>query len=471
MDSNYDLTEAQSTEDIRQFKLRVTKNSNEFDETVLFRNVTDYHPVRCLGKGAYGDVWLAQEKAFGERQVAIKFFTRGTFAEELSEMIKIEGDRGVIPLIKVYPDATIPFYVMAFAKGGSLQDQLDKEHKLPVPRALAIFETLAVTLSGMHKQGIVHCDIKPANVLLDNAGNPLLSDFGQAHVAGQKRVSLGTYFFMPPEQANTQNSVPDDSWDIYALGAVFYSLITGELPRCSDQGKLQIRSTTDLGQRLMLYQELLTNAPAPSAHYEIDAVDSQLEQLIDRCLALDPKDRFQSIQEVLDVIRKCRDHSRYQKTRELAKNSLGMTILAKDRDKNVVIKYLACNDHEQLKQFATDFLKATDEPGSVNCLEFQPDGMPPYVVMDHMSGGSLEDRLTDRPMPAKESVELLTRIAEVVAHHHQLGLTHNRLNPNNILFDGSGNVTLSEFGQFYIEEPSELDVLDAYQARTVDRER
>ena len=78
-----------------------------------------------------------------------------------------------------------------------------------------------------HGKGVLHCDLKPANVLLDQDSRPRLCDFGQARLSDEQTPSLGTLFYMAPEQAHLKQAVPDARWDVYALGALFYCMLTG----------------------------------------------------------------------------------------------------------------------------------------------------------------------------------------------------------------------------------------------------
>ena len=114
---------------------------------------------------------------------------------------------------------------------------------------MRIFSEAARALSYVHAKGIIHCDLKPGNVLRDARGKALLADFGQAHLASDLSPSLGTFFYMAPEQADLAASIPDTRWDVYALGALFYTMVIGRPPRDNPTLRDEIGKTSVLADR------------------------------------------------------------------------------------------------------------------------------------------------------------------------------------------------------------------------------
>ena len=103
-------------------------------------------------------------------------------------------------------------------------------------RRCRFFREIAEALAYVHSKGILHCDLKPANVLLDSRDQVRLADFGQAQLASELTPSLGTFFYMAPEQArHRRRRSPTTRWDVYALGAILYQMLTGRLPRHDDE--------------------------------------------------------------------------------------------------------------------------------------------------------------------------------------------------------------------------------------------
>ena len=143
----------------------------------------------------------------------------------------------------------------------------------------------------MHVKGIRHCDLKPANILLDARGRAWIADFGQAHLSCDASPALGTFYYMAPEQANHCNQIPDTRWDVYGLGAIFYAMLTGHPPRETTELQAALKGNTGLSERLRSYRELAKSASTPTAHRRVRGMDRLLAEIIDHCLAIDPERR------------------------------------------------------------------------------------------------------------------------------------------------------------------------------------
>lgn len=267
--------------------------------------VPGYEPQRCLGEGAYGEVWLAVERNTG-RLVAIKFYThRGgldwsLLSGEVEKLARLSADRYVVQLIAVGWKADPPFYVMEYLEQGSLEARL-QSGPLPAGEAAALFREVAVGLVHSHGKGVLHCDLKPANVLLDQDSKPRLADFGQSRLSHEQTPALGTLFYMAPEQADL-SAVPDAGWDVYALGALLYAMLTGEPPYRTQAAAAEIECAENLPDRLTAYRRLIAAAPKPAAHRRVPGVDRELAEIIDRCLAPNPAKRFPNAQAVLNAL-------------------------------------------------------------------------------------------------------------------------------------------------------------------------
>ena len=204
--------------------------------------------------------------------------------------------------------AAPPYYVMEHVEGGSLQQLLETQGPLPIGEAVEMFREIAQGLVHAHGKGVLHCDLKPANILLDQDRKPRLADFGQSRLSHEQRPALGTLFFMAPEQADL-NAIPDVRWDVYALGSLLYCMLTGSPPYRTTSLMSEIDASESLIGRLERYREAIDHAPPPAEHRQQKGVDRELADILDRCLAVDPTARFPNVQSVLTALR-ARDTSR-----------------------------------------------------------------------------------------------------------------------------------------------------------------
>ncbi len=290
-------TEYQSTSQIskgKKLSLKPTKPPAE---------IAGYSIQKLLGSGAFGEVWAGVDRKTG-RRVAIKFYTRRSsfdvtlLSSEVEKLVFLAADRYVVQLLDVGWDASPPYYVMDYIENGSIEDELTRTKAFEVAHAVELFEEIAVGLMHLHGKGILHCDLKPGNVLLDQDLKPRLADFGQSRLSHEQSPALGTLYYMAPEQADLE-AVPDARWDVYALGALFYTMLTGAPPYLDEQLSSELETKNNLPERLKYYREQIAKAEKPNEHRNVPGVDRALAEIIDRCIAADPKRRFSSVQSVL----------------------------------------------------------------------------------------------------------------------------------------------------------------------------
>jgi eukaryotic-like serine/threonine-protein kinase len=309
------------------------------------RTVSGYTLQRRLGRGTFGEVWLAEDQVT-QRPVAIKFLHHGTsrdweaMLEEVKRLAKVDSEPSVVRLLAVDRDAEPPCYVMSYAEGGSLADSLPhadsqdvaqsaglpaptkRTGKAPGPLSVAasldLFRRVAESLAGIHIKGICHCDLKPANILLDGRGRPLIADFGQARFSTDATVSLGTFFYMAPEQADMSDQRPDLRWDVYSLGAIVFQCLTGGPPRCTDALRHELALVPNLSSRLDLYRAQMLASPAPRQHYAVPGLPREEARVIDRCLEVDPDKRFRDAWDIVNALDRCEQRRRARKIRNIA---------------------------------------------------------------------------------------------------------------------------------------------------------
>ena len=274
------------------------------------QEIPGYEFERFLGAGSYGEVWIAVQ-VNTMRRVAVKFYTHETqniesLTQEVEKLSLLFSDQNIVQLLEVGWDARVPYYVMEYLENGSLA-QLLSQKKFSLPEAEEMFETLLRAMCRVHEKGIVHCDLKPGNILIDPNGNVRLADFGQSRLSHDMAPALGTLFYMPPEQAKL-SAHADVRWDIYALGAIFYTLLMNRPPHYAPIFVEQIQEQDTLTERMQKYRHLLLARPVPVDHRQLKGMSLKEAQLLERCLEPDPKERFQTMEELLQEWEKVKAH-------------------------------------------------------------------------------------------------------------------------------------------------------------------
>ncbi|MBI9047271.1 MAG: serine/threonine protein kinase, partial [Anaerolineaceae bacterium] len=258
-----------------------------------------YHIRESLGQGGMAVVYKAFDTTL-ERDVAVKFIRTGEigtnyhdqvmkrFEQEAKSLARFDHPN-IITVFDYGQYENVPYLVMQYQPGGTLRDLTGQP--MDCRKAVTLVRKLTDGLQYAHNYKVIHRDIKPANVLITKEGEPKLTDFGIAKVLDQTQrvntlytptsVAMGTAQYMAPEQF--VNSKVDQRVDIYALGVVLYELVTGRRPYDAD---------TPLAIGIMQKSE-----PLPSPAEFNPGVESALENVIIKALALDPLHRYQSMQE------------------------------------------------------------------------------------------------------------------------------------------------------------------------------
>ncbi|TWT59280.1 protein kinase domain-containing protein [Allorhodopirellula solitaria] len=263
---------------------------------------------RFLGAGAFGQVWVGKNLNTG-RGVAVKFYLhRGgvnwsLLSREVKNLVQLSGDRHVVQVLEVGWDADPPYYVMELVAGGSLEDLLRRRGRLPLSEAVGLFQKICVGLNHCHSKGVLHCDIKPANILIADDNEPRLADFGQSRMSHDQTPAMGTLFYMAPEQADF-HSTPNSGWDVYAAGALLYRMLSGNAPHRDQSLLSQLDTAGSLPGRLARYREAISAAPPAVDSLSRRDIDRPLRRILQKCLNVEPNQRYSNMQQVIDDLQR-----------------------------------------------------------------------------------------------------------------------------------------------------------------------
>lgn len=265
----------------------------------------DYEIEGVIGRGGMGVVLRAHDRCL-ERQVAIKVLAphlassgaaRQRFQREARAAAAVMHEH-VVAIHGVCDTKGLPYIVMPLISGPSLQSYVDEQGPLEISHALRIAMQVAMGLSAAHRQGLVHRDVKPANVLMDdNVDRVKLTDFGLARAADDASLTrtgviAGTPHYMSPEQA--AGGMVDARSDLYGLGSLLFFMLSGRPP---------FRAETTLA----VLERIRRDRPKSIRAINPD-VPKWLEQLIDRLHEKKPSNRFENAEQVTELIGKCLTH-------------------------------------------------------------------------------------------------------------------------------------------------------------------
>jgi serine/threonine-protein kinase len=255
---------------------------------------------RTLGRGGMATVYLAEDLKHG-RRVAIKVLDPEVaaaigperFLHEIETIARLTHPH-ILPLHDSGAAEGLLYYVMPYVEGESLRDRLIRDKQLPVEDALRIAREVADALDYAHRRGVVHRDIKPGNILLEEQ-HALVADFGIARAVvaaeGEKLTSsgiaVGTPTYMSPEQAAGSRDL-DGRSDLYSLGCVLYEMLAGVPPFAGSSAE-------------SLAHQHLNLSPRPVTELR-PAVAAATRDALDKALAKTPADRYRTVSQFADAL-------------------------------------------------------------------------------------------------------------------------------------------------------------------------
>jgi len=270
-------------------------------------SIGKYELLEEIARGGMGIVFKARDTRL-KRLVALKMILsgqratadeRGRFRRE-AELAGNLDHANIVRIFEVEEFEGCPFFVMQLVEGDSLANHIKRKEREKSPyepeAAAHLMVTIARAVHYAHKQGFLHCDLKPSNILIDREGRPLVTDFGLARRTSEDSsltisgAIMGTPSYMAPEQATGSRKQLNPGTDVYGLGAILYELLTGRPP---------FRA----GTIMETVVDVLERDPAPVRNLRPE-VPKELESICLKCLEKSPHDRYNSAATLADELEK-----------------------------------------------------------------------------------------------------------------------------------------------------------------------
>ncbi|HTW91848.1 MAG TPA: serine/threonine-protein kinase, partial [bacterium] len=256
-----------------------------------------YEVTEFIGRGGMAEVFKGIDVNL-KRKVAIKvldpefannpYWVR-RFRDEAETAANLEHPN-IVTIYEIQQHENLHYCVMQYLPQGLVSVLKQTKRALTPVEAITILEPIAEALAFVHKRGVVHRDIKPGNIMLDEHGAPVLTDFGIAMRDNSTRLeghaTTGTPEYMSPEQIRGEASI-DGRSDVYSLGVVLYELLTGNVPYHSED------------PQAVFYQQV--HEPLPGQPLKDHQVPKRVKDILCRCLEKDARDRYQSADTLVEA--------------------------------------------------------------------------------------------------------------------------------------------------------------------------
>ncbi|MCP4703324.1 MAG: serine/threonine protein kinase [candidate division Zixibacteria bacterium] len=409
--------------------------------------IPDYQIEAKIGQGGVARIYKARQKSL-DRDVAIKVLSH-ELSRDSDIVRRFDRESKTIAglthpnIVHIIDRGKIDdqyYFVMEYIDGTSFKEVLySKDYT--VRQKLEMIVMILKGLDYAHKNGVIHRDVKPANILVDKQGNAMMADFGIAQILSKPEqevtrsdVIMGTLAYMSPEQRVSSTNV-DLTTDIFSTGVIIYEVLIGKRP----MGRFKLPSEIN------------------------PKIPQKFDEIINKCMAMSAKDRFQSAVELKDAIlnqissqggqnvpgqngmssvQSFIGNSQYLDTIKETKHGTTMLMENLESRELFIIKKndkqsTGLKEARQLAQLKHDnILEIYGAGGDKNKL---------VVVMEYAQGGSLKDRMI-KPYEVEKALEIVRQISEALQFAHNNGVIHGNLRPSNVLFTKDNVIKLCDFG-------------------------
>jgi len=435
-----------------------------------------YNILREIGSGTVSTVYLAMNLITNE-VVTLKvihpdlaqegeFLRR--FRREAKLLEKLDSPYAV-RLLDYGEEEGLTFIALEYVPGRTLDQVLRDEGPLEVERALGIARQTAQCLADASTVGIVHCDLRPANVVVTSGEAVKVTDFGVAAGADLSRLSSTGIVGMPhclaPELAEEETA--DVRADVYSLGVILFEMVTGQVPYDADEATQQCRAAS-----IVLKHQ---RDPIPSAQQLNPEVSQEVEELIGKCLAKKPQERYlplQLVRAIADLLGEVKvtlgvegaltgqTLGHYQLLERIGRGGMSTVYKAyqPSLDRYVAVKVLPiymAHDPTFAARFegeARDLAKL-NHPNILPVYDFGQEGDLNYIVMKYVEAGTLKERLGE-PLDLQTVLEIISQVGKALDYAHRQKVVHRDVKPSNVLMDAEGWALLADFGLAKMMEAS-----------------
>ena len=403
-----------------------------------YQDPDHYEIEEEIGRGGDGIVYRCRDKNVG-RLVAIKFVSflrtsdetaRQRFRSEIETIASLDHPH----IIPVYANGEMDgrsFYTMKYLGGGSLSSH--HENPLPPGQAVALMQKITDAVSHAHERGVLHRDLKPSNVLLDDRGEPCLSDFGLAKrhtTESQLTITgsvMGTPAYMSPEQARGENTTLTPASDIFSLGSLFYFLLTGQHAFHGDDSHVILR-------------RVIEDEPSFSD------LDRDLIAVCRKCLEKNPDHRYPSARSL------SQDLQRWQQNEPVTARHLTLT----RRTGRIIRRHATSLIIASLGILALGLWLRPDSPKPSAAPSTLLENEADYLARLDQSLVKLRqldfqeaNRLLDRAHPSHRDLEW--QVAKALARGDELWqVNHAELQPSELFLSGEKVILKSQQGTFFL---------------------